>query len=64
MSEWIKCADKMPELGVEVLTFGECGYVEIESLSETSTKNWSSTQNFQDVTHWMPLPAPPTEVEQ
>lgn len=46
-SPWIAVADRLPPNKTCVLTWGRHGY-DIGSLS-------------QSVTHWMPLPGPPTK---
>ncbi|WP_411814041.1 DUF551 domain-containing protein [Cronobacter sakazakii] len=70
MSEWIKCSDRMPEIGQRVLVATEG-----RSVNCASYRQWESAKTekgraprFEDyrgtvygVTHWMPLPAPPAE---
>ncbi len=63
--EWIPCAERMPERGAEVLFRGanwktaECGFLaedgwEVRTMSDEDTEYY-----LRDITHWMPLPAPP-----
>lgn len=60
--EWIKCSELMPEDMADVLvTNGE----EVKSMWWNGSR-WVSclskyTIDSDDVTHWMPLPTPPTE---
>lgn len=71
---WISCLEKLPEIETKVLIIcnneirlGALEY-EIPSFEETFTKfkYWFEPDNdmqvyeFQDITHWMPLPASPT----
>ena len=61
MTNWIKCGDRMPEENIRVLTYAE-GRIEIAQRDEMG---WYSSElwfDFDEVTHWMPLPEPP-EVE-
>ena len=62
-SDWVKCSERMPEEGQSVTVYdGDRMWIDI-------------TYDFGDglcfyydddgrATHWQPLPAPPTEVEQ
>ena len=60
---WIKCADKMPELGVPVLVIGgSTAWVDKAYDSDDGVSFYED--NYGRVTHWMPLPATPVEVEQ
>lgn len=73
MSEWINVKDRLPEEGVPVLTnqihdyCNNDGYYEIcvDILVKGEKRNkWLRTDGFgRKVTHWMPLPEPPTEVD-
>lgn len=74
-TEWIKCSDRLPERGQEVLAYNEnfnCYEVtsynyyltdkyepvgELFKKLEVSNLMWQNNE----VTHWMPLPEPPTE---
>ena len=63
VSEWIQCSERMPGKFVDVLTWGaRKGYIEIEYTYFDAVENlhyWSATNDFHDVTHWMPLPEMP-----
>ena len=62
ISDWVKCSERMPEFGQSVTVYD-------------GDRMWTdTTYDFGDglcfyydddgrATHWMPLPAPPTEVE-
>ena len=58
MSEWIKCADKMPELGVPVLVIGG-SIAWVDKVYDWGDSISFYEDNYGRVTHWMPLPAPP-----
>lgn len=73
MSEWIKCSERMPlELSDEhtdavdvIVTDGEMVGV-CECRSGYMPYPWVEWSNYGDIdakqiTHWMPLPEPPTE---
>ena len=61
-TDWVKCSERMPEFGQSVTVYD-------------GDRMWTdTTYDFGDglcfyydddgrATHWMPLPAPPTEVE-
>ena len=59
VSDWIQCSERMPKHGDMVLVFNG-NSIEIDALAtgEFDFECWCDS-----VTHWMPLPAPPTEVE-
>lgn len=77
MSGWIKCSDRLPESGEPVLIRFENGdhYVGAlfwdEPIQPEETfdpyRYWDDPENngcdwsSEDVTHWHPLPSPPTE---
>ena len=57
---WISVKDQLPTIGTLVLTFdGEFIGIE-ERLHTGRDDDWSQSYS---VTHWMPLPDPPKEVE-
>jgi hypothetical protein len=74
MSGWIKCSERMPNLGVPVLVsmnYGWNDFVEIGvwSCEPAAQRRWRRTPAWRDnhdrcmragVTAWMPLPEPPT----
>ena len=60
--EWIKCSDSMPPNGDYVMVCDDAGIMCIAFLSERMT--WDDgdfLDNIPGITHWMPLPPPPTE---
>ena len=67
-TDWVKCSERMPETYTKVLVLVEVGndskqHIFVDELYE-STKygmTWQNNDNL--VTHWMPLPTPPLEVE-
>ncbi|MGP3209197.1 DUF551 domain-containing protein [Serratia marcescens] len=70
MSEWIKCSDRMPDYRAPVLiTDGELVAMSCRSrLDSIGRDPWQTTYQSGDatkclstVTHWMPLPEPPTD---
>lgn len=69
MSEWIKCSEQMPESSEDVTVFSRSkGVINGYYFGWTGeSRNWYAAcgeyegQIEDDVTHWMPLPEPPTE---
>ena len=68
-SDWISVDERLPELGERVLTFTASG---IETLYRSQYDNdlfiWERDccQDYwtdEQVTHWQPLPQPPSEVQ-
>lgn len=73
---WIPVSERMPEEDEEVLVFdgAGCSVMALVNRDKTDVWHWDGSyymewQNFNgtihadisDVTHWMPLPAPPKE---
>ena len=57
-TDWVKCADKSPPFNTYVLIWdGEDQ--DVDWLSDTAPNEFKESH----ITHWMPLPAPPMEVE-
>lgn len=67
--EWIKCSDRYPEVGQEVLIrIPVCEKFNIENARYSGYEQfigaWCSVRgkgHSYTVTHWMPLPEPPAE---
>lgn len=62
--EWVAVADQVPPNGCPVLTFPGWGHgVDGVAIDEWCTEYGRFLMSIEDghnVTHWMPLPAPPT----
>lgn len=65
MNEWIKVSDRLPKKCVDVL----CFYTERMSINQkvmciNADGEWQGEDDYrpkgEEVTHWMPLPKPPT----
>lgn len=57
--QWIKCSEQMPESMVSVLVTGDWFDY---AVTAWSGKEWLDFDDYEPpVTHWMPLPPPPTE---
>lgn len=64
---WISVDDMLPEVGVRVLAYSTYGIYpmmlgEIRSRQYWYDDDWDVYRS-EEVTHWMPLPKPPKEVE-
>lgn len=64
--EWIKCSERMPEETGDIIVFSD-GIV-MSGISYSRRKGfyidaleYDDDEPIDDVTHWMPLPNPPTE---
>ena len=55
-NEWVSVKERLPCPWEEILIFLE-PYVDIGYLLETG--DFNSIRGFNNITHWMPLPAPP-----
>ncbi|ECC9987772.1 DUF551 domain-containing protein [Salmonella enterica] len=62
MSKWIKCSDRMPDDMSDVLvTDGiDVGFMWCAG-DEWDSWDKRYALDSDDITHWMPLPEPPTE---
>ena len=59
-SDWVKCSERMPELGVPVLVIGgSTAWVDKAYDSDDGVSFYED--NYGRATHWMPLPAPPQD---
>lgn len=66
MSEWISVKDRLPKPYERVLTYRKDYAIDTETYKGKFGKNimWSwDVEAMTPVTHWMPLPEPPKEVE-
>jgi len=61
LSDWISIDDRLPKVGEDVIVFSDDKYqIDIGFLID---KKWYSDRGLlPTVTHWMPLPNPPSEV--
>lgn len=58
MSEWVSVDDKLPEEGVNVLTYGARPFYDVFYINRLIDKDeWL----YDGVTHWMPLPNMPEQ---
>lgn len=61
MPDWKKCSEEMPEIQTEVIAWdGEFRHIAFCSVDGSwclSDAGWTDPE----ITHWLPLPAPPEE---
>lgn len=61
---WIDVDKVLPRYHVDVLVARKTGKVTMAYLGKNDRfKSYRTDYEFDDITHWMPLPAPPEEVE-
>lgn len=70
MSDWIKCSERLPDRGVDIIACNYSkthGFIEIEAaqwhggmINETQPNMITSYDSIQP-THWMQLPEPPKD---
>ena len=58
-TDWVKCSERLPELNIPVQTWDG------EAIGVDKAHDWGDGVSFYEdtydkVTHWMPLPTPPT----
>ena len=61
-TDWVKCSERMPELDVPVLVYTGNG-MDIDHTYDFGDGVSFYDDLYGEFTHWMPLPAPPTEVK-
>jgi hypothetical protein len=62
-SQWVSVEDRLPESGIEVLTWGSHSHPSISYYSTLDSK-WNDAADpawLTGITHWMPLPTPPAK---
>lgn len=59
-SEWISVQDRLPETETTVLVHTERGYIFMSWASDVDVFWFYDEEEDDRVTHWQPLPAPPT----
>ena len=60
-SEWISVEDRLPEINTYVLAATSRGLVISDRVCDYGRgKEWVSGHSDNPITHWQPLPAPPT----
>ena len=66
MSEWISVKDRMPDIGLSVLTLDKWNHIHDRTLKSYSSGvilfSPDGLAPVRDVLYWMPLPKPPKEV--
>ena len=61
VQEWISVKDRLPEQGEEAICIDADGDMMIGKYTEWG---WMFPCYFEELTHWMPIPEPPKEVEE
>ena len=61
VQEWISVDDRLPEQGEEAICIDADGDMMIGKYTELG---WIFPCYFEELTHWMPIPQPPKEVEE
>lgn len=63
-TRWIPVTERLPQDGMEVLAWSQSGFAYVDWFIDGKWKvNGLVDGKYEFVTHWMPLPAPPEEVE-
>jgi len=60
--EWILCEQRLPQVEGDVLTSsdGQLRILYFDGSGNFDVGRWSMPAEDAGITHWMPLPAPPT----
>jgi hypothetical protein len=61
LSEWISIDDRLPKIAEDVIVFSDNKF-QIDIGFRMNNKWHSDRGELPTVTHWMPLPNPPTEI--
>ena len=61
VQEWISVDDRLPEQGEKAICIDADGDMMIGKYTEWG---WMFPCYFEELTHWMPIPEPPKEVEE
>ncbi|ECJ4508443.1 DUF551 domain-containing protein [Salmonella enterica subsp. salamae] len=64
MSEWIKCSETKPELGIDVLVYCSDTKEQFVGLRTGKYFQYAYVDDKRVIcepSHWMPLPNPPSE---
>lgn len=64
MSDWVNCSERMPDETDDYLTYSEIDGVPINEVHTFfANRGYFSCETREDrfITHWMPLPEPPTK---
>ena len=56
---WIPVSERLPEIGIRVLTSDVTGYISTDFIVELDMSLCTFHLQRKLVTHWMPLPEPP-----
>lgn len=60
MNEWIRVEDRLPESAGWYLVFYNGSEMQVAFFKG---KKWPFDNHYHTITHWMPLPEPPKEVD-